>query len=231
MPWFVLYSPPPHPLPLPCPFPFSFYWFIWFVGLRPSNTIVWSMVPYYFLYCAVSFVNALELCFFFFASSFIYLYSEVVNLVPSIADTYTYIYIVLLPDLWPHPQGGDGGCVGKGNLCINYAQARIIHLLIEIRGCFIICINFRSLVAVVVTVVSVVGDLIECLGYVMPNWFLMRLRHLFYFITKKKFFHFWLFLFVAFLQEVPSIVPTYHIEICMCSLCCLWVQQFVAEVC
>lgn len=60
--------------------------------------------------------------------------------------------------------------MGKGNLCINYAQARIIHLLIEIRGCFIICINFRSLVAaVVVTVVAVVGDLIACLGYVMPN--------------------------------------------------------------
>lgn len=76
------------------------------------------MVPYYFLYCAVSFVNALELCFFFFASSFIYLYSEVVNLVPSIAATYTYIciYIVLLPDLWPHPQGGDGGVCGEGEL-------------------------------------------------------------------------------------------------------------------
>lgn len=73
------------------------------------------MVPYYFLYCAVSFVNALELCFFFFfASSFIYLYSEVVNLVPSIADTYTYIYIVLLPDLWPHPQEGEGGLWGRG---------------------------------------------------------------------------------------------------------------------
>lgn len=56
--------------------------------------------------------------------------------------------------------------MGKGNLCINYAQARIIHLLIEIRGCFIICINFRSLVA---AVVAVVGDLIACLGYVMPN--------------------------------------------------------------
>lgn len=55
-------------------------------------------------------------------------------------------------------------------MCINYAQARIIHLLIEIRGCFIICINFCSLVAVVATVVAiVVGDLIACLGYVMPN--------------------------------------------------------------
>lgn len=111
MPWFVLYFlplPPLH-LPLPCPFPFSFYWFIWFVGLRPSNTIVWSMVPYYFLYCAVSFVNALELCFFFYALSFIYLYSEVVDLVPSIADTlYIYIYSIVA---WPlaTPSGRGGG--------------------------------------------------------------------------------------------------------------------------